>query len=300
MAVQSYLNLYTWLLGWQLYDQLWTMLANLGFLAIPFAFIAIKAVFEPMMTGSGLKHLSDVAVVRLITFSLIALFVLLFAGVPVVELKPSQVNYKPHCVKDAKTVTPNHTGTTYDNLITIPTSIRVPLWWYLVMAVSNGLTDQAKSFVSCPVVDLRALQSELITTKIKSAQTKAEVYRFRKECYLPAYSRYLQITDPSKQRAIDKSVEKYGADDMSWIGSETLQTIPGFYDALYAVAPVKGFPYVGTTQDQIQAQTQRPCWGTPSCKTWWEDNSHGLREKLYNEFSDDIKAEIAEAKARVI
>lgn len=294
MAVQSYLNLYTWLLGWQLYDQLWAMLANLGFLAIPFAFIAIKAVIEPLASNTSLKDLSNTSVTRLLVYVLVALFILLFAGVPMVELVPSQVNYTPTCNKLAKPVTPNNTNTTYDNLITIPTSIRVPLWWYLVMAVSNGITDQAKSFVSCPVVDLRALQAELMTTPITSAQTKQEVARFRSECYLPAYNRYLAINDPTKQQAIEKSLKTYGADDLSWIGSETLQTIPGFYDSLYASAPVKGFPYMGTDQDQIQSQTGQPQWGTPSCKTWWQDSSHGLRTRLYELFKSNTQETLAD------
>lgn len=295
MAVQSYLNLYTWLLGWQLYDQLWAMLANLGFLAIPFAFIAIKAIIEPLAKGTSIKQLSDTAVTRLVIYILVALFVLLFAGVPMVELKPSQVNYKPSCDQTATTVTANHTNTTYDNLITIPDSIRVPLWWYLVMAVSNGITDQAKSLVSCPVVDLRALQAEMVTTPITSAQTKAEIARFRIECYLPAYNRYLSITDPTRQQVIAKSLKTYGADDLAWIGSETLQTIPGFYDALYAQAPVQGFPYMGSDQDQIQSQASQPQWGSPSCKTWWQDSDHGLRFQLYRLYSGNAQQTLAEA-----
>lgn len=294
MAVQSYLNLYTWLLGWQLYDQIWSMLAILGFLAIPFAVLAIKVVFEPLASGSKLKDLSENAVTRLNVHMLLALLVLLFAGVPMVELQPSQVNYTPTCVQGATSVTPNHTNTTYDNLVTIPDSIRVPLWWYLIMAISNGFTDQAKSLVSCPIVNLRALQSELVTTNIKSAQTKAEVIRFKKECYFAAQDRFVHVSDPIKQQEIQKALAQYGLDDTDWVGSETLQTVGGFYDSLYAQSPVNGFPYLGNDQDKIQSQTGQPQWGTPSCKTWWQDNSHGLRAKLYAEFDGNTQKTLAE------
>lgn len=295
MAVQSYLNLYTWLLGWQLYDQIWALLANLGLLALPFAIIAVKAVYEPLISGTEFKKLGDVAITRMIAQMLIALMVLVSVGVPMVELKPSQINYTPTCVKNAQKVTPNNSGTTYDNLVTIPSSIKVPLWWYLVMAVSNGFTDATKSFVACPVVDLRGLQAALVTTRIKSAQLKTEVYRFRSECYLPAYNRYINLQDSGKQQAVENSVNTYGSDDLSWIGSETFQTVPGFYDTLYAQSPVKGFPVTSSDQDDIQSQTGQPAWGSPSCKTWWQDNSNGLRYQLYNVFDHNTQETLAEA-----
>lgn len=295
MAVQSYLNLYTWLLGWQLYDQIWAFLANVGILAVPFAWISYKAVFDPLVAGHKFKDVGDKALTRLLAHMLIAVFILLVVGLPAVEMKPSSVNYTPTCVKDAKTVTANNTGTTYDNLVAIPDSIQVPFWWYLVMAISNGVTDQFKSFVACPVVDLRALQAQLSTTAIKSPQTKAEVARFRSECYLPAYNRYIHLQDKTKEQEVEDAIKKYGADDVSWMGSETFQTVAGFYDTLYAQSPVKGFPYMGTDQDQIQSQTGQPEWGTPSCKTWWQDDSNGLRQTLYNSFDKHTQETLAEA-----
>lgn len=295
MAVQSYLNLYTWLLGWQLYDQIWAMLANLGLLAVPFAFIAIKSVYEPLSSGHSMKRVGDAAIVRMITQILLAMVVLVSAGVPSIELQPSQVNYTPSCVTSPTAKTANNTGTTYDNLITIPESIKVPIYWYLIMSFSNGFTDQAKSFVSCPVVDLRSLQAELITTSIKSPQLKSEVKRFRSECYIPAYSRYLNIQDKDKQNTIEQSISQYGEDDLSWIGSETFQTVPGFYDSLYAESPVMDFPNTGSAEDNIQSQVGSAAWGTPSCKQWWQNDGIGLRSKLYNNFTSHTQETLAEA-----
>ncbi len=295
MGVQGYLSLYTILLGWQEYDALWRIMASLGFLALPFAFIAYSAFINPFLS-MGAKNAGIIGTRRFIYQILAALLVLLFAGVPTVNLNPQVLHFKPTCSKSEETATPGHTGTTYDNLLPIPQDIKVPLLWYVVLAVSNGVTDQAEDTISCPAVNLRSLQSALNLTTIQSPTLKSEVKRYYKECYLPAYQKYVYENDTEQQQGeIKRAQETYGQDDVSWIGSEIFQTVSGFYNVLYAASPVKGFPYnADTPADQIQGQVGAKKWGAPSCLNWWQNQNHGLRTRLYNQIKSEPKKALAE------
>ncbi len=294
MGVQGYLSLYTLLLGWQEYDALWHIMASLGFLALPFAFIAYKTFKDPFLS-MGAKDAGVIGGRRFIYHLIAGLLVLFFAGVPTVHLDPTVLHFKPKCETTQQTATPGHTGTTYDNLLPVPQNIRVPLFWYVVLSWSNGITDEAMDTLSCPTVNLRALQSELNLTTIQSATLKAETKRFYNACYLPAYNKYVQDNDnQTQQQAIKKSLDKYGQSDVAWMGSETFQSVSGFYNTLYATSPVEGFPYnASQPQDQIEGQVSTPKWGEPSCLDWWQNSNHGLRVKLFNQFSRTFKKKLS-------
>lgn len=297
MGVQSYLSLYTLLLGWKEYDALWHILANLGFLALPFAFIAFRAFKEPFLS-MGAKDVGVIGSRRFVLNLIAGLLVLLFAGVPTVYLDPSVLHFKPRCETTAQTATPGNTGTTYDNLLPVPQNVKVPLFWYVVLAWSNGFTDAATDTLSCPVVNLRQLQSNLNLSTIQNPTLIAETKIFYNACYLPAYNKYIaQSKGPVQQQAIKESLKKYGQSDVSWIGSETFQTVSGFYNTLYASKPVKGFPYNATNpEDQIQGQVGAQVWGAPSCIDWWQNVDHGLRHKLYNQLSKNFKSQLSKLK----
>jgi hypothetical protein len=293
MGVQGYLSLYTILLGWQVYDGLWRIMTQLGLIILPFAFIAVKSFLGPFLS-MGAKQSGLVGARRFIIHIFAALFVLLWAGAPIVRLSPHLLHFKPNGTK-SQIVTPGHTGTSYDTILPVPNDIKVPLYWYMVLAVSNGFTDQAKQLITQQPVDLRVLQNELNLTTIQDTDLKAEVYRFQKECYLPAYNQFVTYGDKGqKQKEIKASLDKYGKDDIAWIGSETFQKIPGFYNKYYAVKPVPEFPYDDTNpHDQVDAQTGMPQWGCPSCSDWWGFPGFGLRAKLYGQLGDSFKVQLA-------
>lgn len=294
MGVQSYLALYTLLLGWQEYDALWHMMASLGLLALPFAFIAYKAFKDPILS-MGAKDAGIIGTRRFIFHILTALLILLFVGVPTVSLHPHLLHYKPTW-SDAgtKIAYPGDTGTTYDDLLPIPDDIKVPIYWYVVLAISNGITDQAKDTISKPNVNLRALQSSLNLTTIQDPTLKAEVMRFDKECYLPAYRKYVKMNDSQEEQdSIREAQKKYGQDDVSWIGSEIFQTVSGFYNILYASSPVQGFPYnPSNPDDEIQGQVGHPVSGTPPCINWWQNENHGLRNRLYKQLDGKTQKDL--------
>ncbi|MCK4608950.1 MAG: conjugal transfer protein TraG N-terminal domain-containing protein, partial [Gammaproteobacteria bacterium] len=290
MGVQDYLSLYTILLGWQVYDGLWDILTQLGLVMLPFGFIAARCFLAPYLS-MGAKDAGVVGARRFVFHTFTALFILMIAGVPMVHLDPQILHFKPDCSTDGRVLTPGNTGTTYDDVLPVPQDIKVPLLWYVVLAVSNGITDQAKEIISCQPVDLRALQNELNLTQIKDTELKTEISQFYSSCYLPAYNKFVsENSDQTLQQQIDDSLDTYGKDDIGWIGSRTFQNISGFYDSFYATKEVPNFASDSSDpHDQINSQVGAPDWGEPLCKTWWQDSRYGLRIRLLNEFDDQSK-----------
>jgi cbb3-type cytochrome oxidase subunit 3 len=158
MGVQSYLALYTILLGWQEYDALWHMMVSLGLIALPFAFIAYRAFKGPILS-MGAKDAGVIATRRFIFNIITALLILLFVGVPSVNLQPQMLHFKPAWSGTTKTAHPGDTGTTYDDLLPVPPNVKVPIFWYVILAFSNGITNQAIDTITSPAVNLRSLQS---------------------------------------------------------------------------------------------------------------------------------------------
>ena len=280
MSVTGYLALYTTLLGWQQYNNLWQIALGTGFVYLPFIGIILNSATGPF-TSMGAKDAAQIAVRRLAINVTSALFVIAFAAMPSVPLDLELLHYEPLCTTDVKIATPGHTGTTYDSAFAIPTGVRVPILWYLVMALSNGVTHAASIGLPCSPMDYRALHSQLDTTRIQDPELKQEVMQFYKDCYIPTYSAYLsKQSGPSQRAQIERSLEKNGKEDIGWLGSETWLNVSGFYDVRNATIPIKNFP-LDTNRDIEESQVSSEfSWGRPNCKMWWEDSSNGLSVKL--------------------
>lgn len=308
MSVTGYLALYTTLLGWQQYESLWGIAVGTGLIYLPFVGIVLKSAFVPF-TSMGAKDAAQIAVRRLSLNVLMALLVIAFAAAPAVRLDPKVLHYEPFCTQSAKQATPGNTGTTYDSM-PIPTGVRVPIFWYLVMAVSNGVTHAAEVGLGCSPIDYRLLHTQLNTSKINDTQLEKEVVDFYQYCYEPALSDYNRhkMTDGQEAQA-KQSIQKNGQDDIKWLGSETFMTVGGFYDTHRSSESIKGFPYV-PSRDFEDGQVGTPKYGKPDCKSWWADPTSGLHKRLTEKlppsllqtlrnFGDHQKAEEAAIKTLV-
>lgn len=231
MSVTGYLALYTTLLGWQQYQNLWSIAVGTGLIYLPFVAIILKATLEPY-TSMGAKDAAQIAIRRMTIQVLAAFVVIVFAAEPCVSLDPTVLHYTPVCVDNEQPATPGNTGTTYDNTFPVATGVKVPIFWYLVMALANGVTTAASQGLPCAPIDFRELHSQLDLAKIQDPQLKQEVNDFYNDCYLPAYSSYLsKQLSPEQQNAIQQSIQQNGADDVGWLGSQTFLNISGLYDS---------------------------------------------------------------------
>lgn len=280
MSVTGYLALYTTLIGWQQYQNLWSLMVGTGLVFIPFIGIVLKCFLEPFESQEP-KSAAVIALRRLMIQTVGALLIIEFCCVPAVPLNPKVLHYEPACAVSAQSATPGNTGTTYDNQFKVPTDVKVPIIWYLVMSISNGFTHAAIEGISCQPIDYRQLQTSLDVTRITNPQVKKETIEFYNDCYVPAYSKYMSgnLTDAQKAE-IRQDQKLYGKDDLGWIGSQAFLNTSGFYNALSAEEPVEGFLF-NPTRDQYEGQVSgHSKWGEPSCQAWWSDPASGLHEQL--------------------
>ncbi len=280
MSVTGYLALYTTLIGWQQYQNLWALMVGTGLVFIPFIGIVLKCLLEPFESQEP-KSAAVIALRRLMIQVIGALLVLEFCCVPTVPLDPKVLHFEPLCTAHPRIATPGNTDTTYDNQFTVPTGVSVPIIWYLVMAVSNGFTHAASEGIRCAPINYQTLQNQLNVSHINNPILKNEAVEFYNECYVPAYSKYMsgQLSQ-SQTAAIQRYQKKYGKNDLGWIGSAAFLNTPGFYDANSAREPIDGFAF-DPSRDQFEGQVNHHSkWGQPSCAEWWTDPAHGLKTQL--------------------
>jgi hypothetical protein len=82
MSVTGYLALYTTLLGWQQYQNLWGIAVDTGLIYLPFIVIILKTTLEPF-TSMGAKDAAQIAVRRMTSQVLSAFMIILFAAEPI-------------------------------------------------------------------------------------------------------------------------------------------------------------------------------------------------------------------------
>jgi hypothetical protein len=300
IGVQSYPELYTMLLGWGLYEKLWLLLTQTGIAYLPFIGIILRNI-----TDSYTTHDAGAQALRSMEINLITTILLIFFAVsPCIPLNAHAISYTPMCgINKDKTVFPGDTGTTYDKAFAVPTeNIHVPMWWYAVISVSEGMTHAANTMVGC-VPDLRKMVTQVDTTQISDPEIKQQLQDFEIMCYMPARTQFNQDKQKNNSAHINRiqeDVKKYGVEDTEWMGSHGFGDV--YYRNLKSSRPIPGFTY-DPSQD-INADVTHahpPSYATPSCYDWWNDSSHGLKNNVYQalpkSFSDEFKNYVNEAKA---
>jgi hypothetical protein len=148
IGVQSYTELYTMMLGWDLYDKLWQLLTETGIAFVPFIGMIFRN-FSQSYVMHGNKGAENS--LRSMELSLLStILIIFFAVAPFIPLNAHTVSFTPLCGSDkGNAYFPGSTGTTYDNAFAIPEgNVRVPIWWYAVIAISEGMTSAANTMVT--------------------------------------------------------------------------------------------------------------------------------------------------------
>ena len=278
MGVGSYLEVYTMLFGWLLYDNVWSILSETGIAYIPFFVVVIKNFAEPYKSQEA-KDAASVSQRRM-ELDIIAMFiVIIIAVVPSMNLSVGAQSYKEAC-STAPVVSGGATGTTYDTTFTTValggSVAQVPIWWYMVMNLSGAINDSVIAGMSCSV-NIRQVQYEINNIQITDQGLKDDLARFQNECYLESLATFAE--DPNSWQATFNA-GTYDVDDMEWIGSKFFQDNVAFYAATRAVTPVTNFAFNATRDNEYDASVATPANGRPTCKNWWTDSTNGLLVRL--------------------
>ena len=282
MTVGSFIELYTTLIGWAFYNNVWAVLTGTGIVFLPFIGMVIDNFSRADSAAEAVQRMEiEIALV---------LSVIVLAAQPVYPLAPTSLEYHPPCDKNQRIATVGNTGTTYDatlgardTVVTgIQQAINVPLWWYGVMAFAGGTNHALIGGLRC-VADLRAVDQAARAASFENQGVRREYDRFASECFLPALSKYNREQPDSD--AI-QAILDIDAADPTWIGSRLFRQTPGYYDVFRAATPMPGYPYV-PARDTEYDSTLPPPHGRPTCKEWWEGSAGGpaggLRQKLIDE-----------------
>jgi len=283
MGVNSYAEIFTTLIGWHLYGVIWDVLASTGIVYLPFLWIIIENWKTAFIDGE--ESGGAAAGLRAIEVELyIGLFVMLIACVPngITTLNRADVFYSPPATTahpapvTATGASPESTfGTTLGGT---PPAVKVPAWWYTVMAISSGVTTAIISGAGLSLDDLRKVTEASRRASIDDPRLRYEAQRFYNECYVPARTKFL--TSPLSTTA-EAAITRYGADDPEWIGSHAFRDDPDLYPVMHAEREVPGWP-VDPVRDRDQATAPiPPDWGRPTCKEWWEGGAvRGLQANI--------------------
>ena len=285
IGVQSYVELYTTLIGWQMYDQMWMLLSQTGAAYLPFLGLLLKNMIVPYESQET-KTASGTSLRRMEVDVILMLLIILFGVSPFMPLDASMVSYTPMCQSHGdNTYHPGDTGTTYDKAFAIPQGdIKVPIWWYAVLSFSAGTTAAANTMIGC-VPDYRKMITQVDMAQIQNPAVKQELQQFTSDCYLPARAHYLEDskTTSDTNALIQQEVNEYGADDTEWLGSHSFQD--SYYQTLKASQPIPGFSY-DSSQDvnagayQNNTSLSPPAFGSPDCASWWNTPDSGLADRL--------------------
>ncbi len=290
MGAGSFLEVYTTVFGWLLYDNVWSVLAETGIAYIPFFTVVIKNFAEPYKSQEA-KDAASVSQRRM-ELDIIAMFIaIIIAVTPSINLPISSQKYKAACTT-APAVTGGATGTTFDGAF--PTAslggsvAQIPIWWYMVMNLSGALNDTVIAGMNC-AVDIRQVKYEINNIQIQDQGLRDDLGRFHNECYLEALA--VVAEDPSKFQT-SFNAGAYDSDDREWVGSNFLIADAALYPALRAQSPVANFPYVAARDIEYDPAVGVPTNGRPTCSAWWTDSTNGLEKRLQNEIPASKNATI--------
>lgn len=282
MVTDSYVEIFTTILGWHFYNVLWDILASTGLVLLPFVGIVIdnwREAFVGDDRGSSAAYgIRAMAMEIFVAMFVLVLAVIPSAGTPIMR---SALSYTPRATTvdpTPTTVTGANTGSTYDSTIAMgPSQVNVPVWWYAVLRVSSGINRAVITGLGMNVDGLREIAEQSRLASADDSQLRSMVRRFYAECFTPARSVF-QKSEATP--AIQNALATYGADDTEWAGSRAFQADGRLYPAMHAASAVTGFALDPVNDaDQVGGATP-PQWGRPSCLQWWTDGANGVRAKL--------------------
>jgi hypothetical protein len=300
IGVQSFPELYTMLMGWDLYDKLWNLLTHTGLAFLPFIGMILRNVTQSFVVH---RDTGQIALRNMEVNLIVMLLLVLFAASPSIPLSARALSYSPVCSSEKnQTFHPGDTGTTYDKAFSVPSdNVTVPMWWYAVISVSEGMTNAANTMVGC-VPNLRKMVTQVDMAQISDPEVKQELQDFETMCYMPARTQFnqdKQTNNATNLNRIESNVDEYGAEDTEWLGSHSFTDV--YYRNLKASRPIPGFPY--DRSEDINAdvnQKNPPAYGAPTCQEWWNDRENGLKNRLYQvlpkSFSDEFKNYLNDVK----
>ncbi|PMR75286.1 conjugal transfer protein TraG N-terminal domain-containing protein [Billgrantia endophytica] len=266
----DYLEYYLTLVGWIINNGLWATLVASGVFALPFLAIVVQEWLKARAEGADEGNKGVLSAARIENRVWVAIVVILFAGVPFIDVDLSSLEFDPSRSSQCQVSVPQPSETGWERSFTIlnDQSAKVPVWWFFMHAISKALTGATVAAIPCGT-DLRQIRMEIDSTRIDDPMLAQEVADFTHDCYGPARAKLFM----SRPALSDEQ-----RNDVAWIGSNVFVTTTGYYDTYRSSTPRTAWPY-DDTRDAGLAQVDSG-GGYPTCRQWWSDDGDGLRDRL--------------------
>ncbi len=298
MVVDSYLELFTTLFGWVWYNSVWFMLKDTGLLLLPFVGIVLDKYLE-YRKGFEDGDAEELTLKGLEVDLFLALFVVVIAGSPAIELEATELSYTPPAMIPAmpeEEATPDDSKVTYGKMSFegYPDAVEIPVWWHLVFSVANGIGRGIMEDIP-DAAAIRYYTEQLRLSYITDPALKQEANDFFRDCFVPARSKYMR--EKPESPAIDEIIEEYGTEDPHWMGSHVYQLIGGYYDTIRSATSRAPFLYSALRDNEWEPDDPlKPTYGKPYCNEWWTTGEVGLKAKLVDSMGNlDLLAALIEA-----
>lgn len=284
-SVGNFIELLTTASAWHIYGRIWSALVHTGLAYVPLAVLVVSGFRSVSLNGFGQQW--GIAVLNAVEWRMYCAFVvLLIAVVPTVGVQQNELVYaQQDCVLTrsdlVRRTEVRRLGEQahFDEVRLDGGTVRVPLWWWLLNNIGQGLSAVAINALPCKV-DVRRLVVELRDASIAKPGLGREVGRFQRECWQTAYRRTLQRA-PAEVDETHTGGRSY-VQDIAWSGSYYFLNTAGYYDDIYPEYGVASFPYDPLRDAVFASSAQADGGGWPSCASWWSDAEHGLRTRLLN------------------
>ena len=295
MGMDSYLELFTSIIGWTVANVIYGVLVDTGIVFLPIAISIISIWLEAYNIGAE-NGAVEGAIRKMETKILCSLFVISMCFVPTSwsTLSKASLLYTPDgdvMNHNPATVTGNASGTTYDTAFADSgqAGVPVPLWWYTVMGLTSGVNSAVRTGVSQGALGLRQSEQLAQLATIQSPRLRSEAQAFRDQCFVPAHALFHRPDNPPSELAEQIFSENAtGADDTEWIGSKLFQQDPKYYASFRAWQPIAGF-VMRDGGDDLDAAPDATGFSMPNCKRWWATEEVGLRARLMNMSSSTLQ-----------
>lgn len=270
LYTSDYLEYYLILVGWIVSNGIWNVLVTSGVFALPFIAMILQEWLKARSEGADEGNKGALSAIRVENRVWVAIVVILFVGIPFIDIDLSSIKYDESRSKQCQTLVAKPEDTNWSNSFSSINNqtARVPVWWFLMHTVSRGLTSTAVASIPCGT-DLRQMRMDIDNARINDPVLAQEIADFTHDCYGPARAKLFMSRPQLSEDMMN---------DVTWIGSHYFLNTAGFYDSYRSSTPRTAWPY-NSSRDAGLAQTNTG-GGYPNCKEWWFEGSVGLRSRI--------------------
>lgn len=271
MDLGSEIHLYTTIMGWHYYNVIWTVLVGTGLVFLPLLGLIFDAVMDARKQGSMLDNDVERSMSGLEVELMKLAIVIFLAAVPTSLTTISKDSLTANKVKMGAT------GSTYDETYGatafVNSNIKVPMWWYGVMAVSQGITAAVVQDTDIKT-SLRDVKRGLQAASISNPKTSYYYQIHRSECFEPARTKFYDEVGAVADGTA-------AGIDVSWEGADYFRTTTGYYDVMRPDMLVAGFAF--TSGDSKEYASDPGAGGNPTCNELWNK----ISDAVFAEAVDD-------------